>query len=137
MSEHEKNEQGACPSCGSPSHAGHTADCPANKQIDKIRLSSDQAEAESEQIRSQAANIKAKRDLGERRTEEEYHKAVYLDGMAGAERIAAELHQESLEKHARRILDNEASQPSKQDYDRGEESVERIKKSVERIKKRL
>ena len=31
--ENEKNEQGACPSCGSPSYTGsHTPDCPASKQ---------------------------------------------------------------------------------------------------------
>ena len=53
--EHEKNEQGACPSCGSPSYTGsHTPDCPANKKIDdpqyeeKIIASRDQAQEEWE-----------------------------------------------------------------------------------------
>ena len=44
MSEQEKNEQGACASCGSPSYAGHTADCPANKRADE-RLDSQETSA--------------------------------------------------------------------------------------------
>ena len=53
--EHEKNEQGSCSKCGSPSYTGsHTTDCPANKKIDdpqyeeKMTASRDQAQEEWE-----------------------------------------------------------------------------------------
>lgn len=64
MSEHETNEQGSCPSCGSPSYTGsHTPGCPKNNtQTDKgdERLSLDEAQVEAKKVRRLAGSIKAR-----------------------------------------------------------------------------
>ncbi|TAN58366.1 hypothetical protein EPN15_01390 [Patescibacteria group bacterium] len=50
-------DTGSCPQCGSPSFAGHMADCPASKQTNE-RLNFEEAQEEAERVRRKAASNK-------------------------------------------------------------------------------
>ena len=106
MSEHEKNEQGACPSCGSPSHAGHTADCPENKQTDE-RLGLEEAQKEAPYIQRDARFSKS---LRERKVG---NAKILKDTPYGPERLR--LFKENDEKVAR-ISSGDGEQPDRDVY---------------------
>src|SRR3989344_311047 len=104
--EQEKNEQGVCASCGSPSYAGHTTDCPANKKSDnpqyeeKITASRDQAQKEWED--------RAK----ERNSYRKLWKKIFGVDKTGAMDIAAEQAMEMDEEIERLMQEGEAKSVS-------------------------
>ncbi len=112
MSEQEKNEQGACPSCGSPSYAGHTADCPANKQTDE-KLSLEEAQNEARQVRERAVYARAEKAV---------KIAKVVEPVAEVSAYEFERHfretSEQINKQVKKIKRGKSEQPTKKDYEK-------------------